>query len=123
MKQYLDLYGLLPPPVYTLNLKVYLEGPFNVTEMKTDLNTQDLIPSAQPYNVNPWYYYGTENIVTIPNSDIVDWVLVEFRDAPSAALAAKSTMVNQQAAFILNDGSVVGLDGMHLMLYLLLQVL
>ncbi len=111
MKQYLDFYGLLPPPVYTLNLKVYLEGPFNGTEMKTDLNTQDLIPSVQSYNVNPWYYDGTENIVTIPNSDIVDWVLVEFRDAPDAISATPGTMIARHAAFLLNDGSVVGLDG------------
>ncbi len=34
----------------TLDLKVFLEGPFNGTMMNTTLNTQNMIPLSQPYN-------------------------------------------------------------------------
>ncbi len=97
-----------------VNLKAFLEGPFNGTTMDTDLNSQNLIPLSQPYNSDPtakWYYTGTESVSSIPNTNVVDWVVVEFRDAPTAAAATGATMVSQQAAFILNDGTIVGLDG------------
>jgi hypothetical protein len=60
-----------------LNLKVFLEGPFNGTSMNTSLNDQNLIPLSQPYNVSPWIFPGTEQVTTIPNSSIVDWILIE----------------------------------------------
>ncbi|MCD4736452.1 MAG: right-handed parallel beta-helix repeat-containing protein, partial [Bacteroidales bacterium] len=53
---------------YYVGLKQYLEGPFNGTDMNTDLN-------------------------------------------PDAASATSGTMLAQQAAFLKNDGSIVGMDG------------
>ncbi|MCD4746824.1 MAG: hypothetical protein K8R58_11050 [Bacteroidales bacterium] len=94
----------------TVDLIVFLEGPYFGTEMNTYLNP-DYIPLSQPYNIAPWNYTGTESVATIPNTDIVDWVLVELRDTTEAQYATGSTMIAQQAAFLLNDGSVVGLDG------------
>ena len=38
----------------TLELKVFLEGPFNGTEMSAALNSDGLIPLTQPYNIAPW---------------------------------------------------------------------
>ncbi|MCD4695419.1 MAG: hypothetical protein K8S16_04180 [Bacteroidales bacterium] len=111
MTAYLDFFGLLPPPVFEVNLTAFLEGPFNVTEMKTDLNTLGLLPVNQPYNIDPWFYDGPENVVSIPNSDIVDWFLVECRDAANAAAATPSTMFSRKVAFLLIDGSVVDMDG------------
>ena len=90
-------------------IKAFFEGPFNGTDMNTDLNT--ILPLDQPYNVYPWEYDGTESVTTIPNTDIVDWLLVEFRDAPDAASATFETSLGGQAAFILKDGSIVDLDG------------
>jgi hypothetical protein len=95
-------------------LKVFLEGPFTGTAMSTTLNSLGYLPLGQPYNTDPtvvWYYTGAESVMTIPDAGITDWVLVEFRDAPSAALATRATMISMQAAFVKNDGSVVGLDG------------
>ncbi|MBC8488256.1 MAG: hypothetical protein H8D45_19690 [Bacteroidetes bacterium] len=111
MYQYLDFFGLILPAVYTVDLKVFLEGSFNGTEMETNLNIQGLIPNNQPFEGYPWYYSGTENVVSIPNSDVVDWVLVEYRDAPGASSATSGTMIACQAAFLLKDGSIVDLDG------------
>ncbi len=95
-------------------LKVFLEGPYVGTNMTTNLNNMGVIPLNQPYNSDPaavWYYTGTENVPSIPNTDITDWILVEFRDAPTAAMATRATMTGMQAAFIKKNGSVVAMDG------------
>jgi agmatine/peptidylarginine deiminase len=91
-----------------IDLKVFLEGPFGGTAMNTSLT--GLIPLNQPYNASPWNYSGSEQVTEIP-IDVVDWVLVEYRDAASAISATAATAISRQAAFILNDGSVVDLDG------------
>ena len=69
----------------TLELKVFLEGPFNGISMDTELNVHNLLPLTQPYNVAPWNYAGTEQVGSIPNPEIVDWVLVELRETPGGA--------------------------------------
>lgn len=100
-----------------LEAKIYLEGPFNGTGMTTNLNAS--LPTDQPFdvalpywgNTPGWYYTGGESVGSIPNVYIVDWVLVELRDATSAAVATPATSVAKQAAFVLNNGSIVGLDG------------
>ncbi len=94
-----------------LNLLAYLEGPFSSGQMNNTLYSSGYIPLNQPYNTAPWNYDGTEAVAAIPNSNVVDWVLLELRDAPSAALATASTVVARQAAFLLRNGTVVGLNG------------
>ena len=94
-----------------LDIKALLEGPFNGTSMNTDLNNQNQIPFSQPYSTTPWNYAGTESVPSIPNTNIVDWVLIELRDASDAASATPATVIERQAAFLLNNGEVVGLDG------------
>jgi uncharacterized delta-60 repeat protein len=108
LARYLNDYT--PQPPLSADLKVFLDGPFNGTQMNTNLNPAH-IPLSQPYNTAPWNYNGTESVASIPNADIVDWVLVEFRDATDASLATGSTMVSRQAAFLLKDGTVVSPDG------------
>jgi hypothetical protein len=49
-------------------------------------------------------------VASIPD-DVVDWVLIDLRDANSASAANPSTSVEMQAAFLLTNGSVVSLDG------------
>ncbi|NOX46518.1 MAG: hypothetical protein GXO89_06020 [Chlorobi bacterium] len=94
-----------------LDLKVYLEGFYSAFGMTTILNTQGLMPLSQPYSVPPWNYPGNENVAAIPNADVVDWVLVELRDASQASEANGTTRIARQAAFLLKDGRIVGLDG------------
>ncbi|MCD4735294.1 MAG: hypothetical protein K8R53_04580 [Bacteroidales bacterium] len=101
-------------PVFSglyLNIKAFLEGPFNGSDMNTIINSNGYLPLVQPYNQAPWNYTGTEAVAAIPNADVVDWVLVELRDTTEASLATSQTIMAQQAAFLLHDGSVVGLDG------------
>ncbi|MBL7102849.1 MAG: hypothetical protein ISS18_00830 [Bacteroidales bacterium] len=94
-----------------LGLKVYLEGPFNETNMNTGLNDEGLLPLNQPYNIEPWNYSGTESVTSIPNPDVVDWVLIELRDTTQADRATSEAISGYRAAFLLKDGSVVDLDG------------
>ncbi len=97
---------------FNISAMVLLEGPYNASsgQMSTSLNA-NLIPLSQPFNMPPWNYSGTESVASIPNADIVDWVLVELRDATQASLATPATTIARQAAFIKNNGSVVGMDG------------
>lgn len=78
--------------------------------MKDQLRVANLIPNAQPYNGSQYTdfsYNGTETIgagvlnVTGANA-IVDWVLLELRNASSP-----STVVARKAALVQRDGDVV----------------
>lgn len=111
-------------PGFRLDLKAFLEGPFDSStlEMKTDLNS--IIPNDQPFGPilpyfnNPlpdWYYNDPENVPSIPNSDIVDWVMIELRDAQNVTSALPATVVAKQAAFITRTGQIVDLDGSGLL--------
>jgi lysophospholipase L1-like esterase len=93
---------------FTLDLTVYLEGPFNGTGMTSELGS--LIPLSQPFNVEPWNYTGLETVESIP-AGVVDWVLVEIRDAVNAGSSDETTIVGRRAAFLRNDGKIVYLDG------------
>ena len=107
---YFDDLELIYNPV-SLDLTVFMQGPYTQNgQMHTGLNP-DYIPLSQPYTMAPWNYNGTESVVAMPNADIVDWVLVEIRDAATAATATSATTIGKQAAFLLKDGSIVGLDG------------
>ncbi len=104
-------------PYILVDLKVFLEGPYNGVSMNPVLNSIGLIPMNQPYGVDPtakWYYTGSESVFAIPSTVITDWIMVEFRDAPSAALATGATMVDQRAAFVMDNSSVVATDGSSL---------
>ena len=96
-----------------LDLKIYLEGPYNGTDMNSDLQAAGSIPFSQPYNTTPWNYNGTELTSPVP-ANVVDWVLVEFRDATDASSANSASMIERHAAFLMNDGTIRGLDGSSL---------
>lgn len=94
-----------------VELTAYLEGPYNGSDMNTDLNSGGNLPLNQPFNIPPWNYAGTESVGSIPNANVVDWVLMEVRNAADAPSATPGTIIFRQAAFILTDGSIVDLDG------------
>ena len=94
-----------------VDLKAFLQGPFAGTGMLTFLNIQGFLPTSQPYGAAPWNYGGTETADPIPNNDVVDWVLIEIREAPDAASATEATVIGTRAGFILNNGTVTDVDG------------
>jgi len=96
-----------------VEITVMLEGPFLGVNMIPYLNNSGLLPLSQPFNAPPWIYNGSENVLEIPNPGIIDWILLEFRDATNVLNATESTIIHRQAAFLLNDGSIVSLDGIN----------
>ena len=94
-------------------IQAHLEGPYENGGMLAQIN--DILPLSQPYSIAPWNYSGTESVSSIPGNEIVDWVLVELRDATDAVSATESTVVARKAAFILQDGAIVDLDGMSIL--------
>lgn len=97
--------------VKKLEIKVILEGAFDGLEMRTTLNDLDFLPTHQPYQSPPWNYNGTEEVPAIPDDAVVDWMLIELRNAPSAAKADPGTSIHRQACFIMQSGKITGLDG------------
>ncbi len=101
---------------YTMNATAFLRGPWNnVSAMNTTLNSSGVLGTqlTQPYNTTPFNYAGTENVGSIPNANVVDWVLVELRKPVSGLPtdANSSTIIGRKAGFLMNDGSVKDLDG------------
>jgi hypothetical protein len=99
------------------DLQVMLEGPFNGALMSNELNNQDLLPLNHPYDDLPWDYQGNESVFIIPNNSIVDWILVELRDAANVLAADASTITGRHACFLMSNGSIRGLDGENLPLF------
>lgn len=96
---------------YQLDVRVFLEGPYNGNNMNTDLSADSsLIPDNQPYNNPPWNYAGNESLGVL-SSDAVDWVLLEFRDALAASGADTSTILKRIAGLLMNDGTVKAENG------------
>ncbi len=103
-----------------VELGVYLEGAYNIEEgeMHTTLNTErkllpgqrppgssvPITPIGQPYTIAPWNYNGLEGFDFDEDSyskDVVDWILVSFRDSTTA-----DTEIAKTAALLLSDGEV-----------------
>jgi hypothetical protein len=120
--RYIDAVSLLPlhdtpqsehyingviSPAPNVDLKVYLQGPYNLSTgfMSTLLNSQDLLPLAQPYSGAPWNYDGAETVAGFSGT-VSDWVLVELRSGTGAA-----TTVASRAGLLHNNGVITGLDG------------
>lgn len=108
-----------------VNVKAFLEGPFNAGTMTTTLKDNAFLPLSQPFGSAPWNYTGSENVTEIP-TDVVDWVLLEIRSGITAKPHRSMTQLLQKktgeisnlaatlgfrAAFIKNNGMIVDLDG------------
>jgi len=95
-----------------VDIKVFLEGPYTTSSMGTQLNLGGYLPMHQPYDSLPWNYPGIDSVLAIPNTDIVDWVLVEMRNSetgPSGATRDKRSAI--QVAFLDKDGFIVEANG------------
>jgi hypothetical protein len=87
--------------------KVFLQGPYSGGVMTTALNTAGQIPlsSSTAYNTTT-YGYTNKTVGSIPNANVVDWVLVDLRTGTAAATRSET-----QAGFLLKDGTIVDSDG------------
>ncbi|MBI5472952.1 MAG: choice-of-anchor J domain-containing protein [Ignavibacteriae bacterium] len=87
----------------SVDLRSFLEGAYSIAlhAMRTDLS----LPFSQPYASLPWSFAGAENVSILPDS-VVDWVLIELRDATGSTGRAA-----RRAAFIKSLGAMSELDG------------
>jgi len=85
---------------------VIMEGFYDnaMGEMSTSLFDNGLLPANHPYNQAPYYYNGTETISGVSLDGIVDWVLVQARDA-------SNVVIETQAALLRKDGYIVDTNG------------
>lgn len=90
-----------------VQLKAFLEGPFEGTEMNTNLKNLNILTLSNPYTTAPWNHTGTEGVLSFSNPDVVDWVLVDFRDATIAGSALPSTSVATYSALLLKNGDII----------------
>lgn len=95
--------------VANLQLKIFLEGPYNAGSMNHILDSS--IPLTQPYSASPWGYNGTETTTSsvITTNNIVDWVYIELRTGSTAGTA--TTVVSRRAALLKNTGEIIDTDG------------
>jgi len=90
----------------TLPVKVFLQGPYvQATGLLTDtLRSKNLLPTSSPYTATATTTAGV--LAVTGNDAIVDWVLLEVRDATTPA-----TVVASQSALLQRDGDVVAVNG------------
>lgn len=95
-------------------LKVFLQGPYNTVNSNMSNNLTGSLPTRADHNSAygkaPYSYTGSESFATAP-TNAVDWVLVELRDAASAASASSSTTKETVAGLLMKDGNIKGPDG------------
>lgn len=106
--------SVVQSPIISFSGKVYLQGSYNsvTSNMNNSLNSSGILQSkasSQPYNIIAFNFTGTESVFPgfyASRSDIVDWVMVELRDATSP-----STIIAKRAAFVKQDGTLAETDG------------
>ena len=98
-----------------LAVRALLEGPYDSATqlMRDDLRSAGLLPATEPYTALGYTHVGGGGETLAPavlsvtgNDAIVDWVVVELRDAVTPA-----TRIATRCALIQRDGDIVDVDG------------
>lgn len=87
-----------------LETRVAVMGAFNGSGMRTDLNSDGLIPLQQPFGQAPYAYGGSESVPSIP-ADVVDWVLIELAPESGGRSARRACFVNATSDVVDLDGA------------------
>ncbi len=102
------------PPILVA-AKLLLEGPYKSAEglMTDSLRKQGVLPLSEPYTALGFPITGqnatTTGVLATPgNNAIVDWVLVELRDAATGA-----TVIERKVALLQRDGDITATDGVN----------
>lgn len=91
-----------------LHITAFLQGPFSsaTNTMSDALRSGNVLPSTDPYTESPVPVSTTAGAgvfaVTNASNAIVDWVLVELRDA-----STPTTILGSKSALIQRDGNIV----------------
>lgn len=94
-----------------LSTKIVLPAIYNSDTQLMDANLTAMLPTTEPYSSMGYMNLQNEGISTalstiIPEEEIVDWILLELRDANTP-----STLIAVRAALLQRDGDVVDVDG------------
>ena len=96
------------PTTATVATTVFLQGAYNGTNLNTTLNSS--IPTVQPYSGSAFNNHTGMESATAP-AGAVDWVLVELREATTAATANNGAKVGSAAGFLMSDGRIKATNG------------
>ncbi len=107
-------FGIGPvEPSVSVAPKVFLQGPLSAGVMADDLRQAGLVPTTEPYTTLGYTHVGgggetvaSARLATTGAKAVVDWVIVEARDAATGTMVLAS-----RSALLLSDGSVVDTDG------------
>ncbi len=97
---------------YWVSIKTLMEGFYNPSkgELNTDMADLGIIPLQQPFNYNPYNYWGNESVTELPEG-VVDWVLVEARNGQPDLINPGTETIEAHAGFLMKDGRIMDLDG------------
>ena len=111
-------FSVEPEPVECgaqVRVRAALAGALSTGAIMSDvLRTSNLLPTTEPYTTMGYDHVGVPTAMTIApgllsiagNNAVVDWVVLEWRDADNAAV-----VVHSQPALIQRDGDVMDLSG------------
>lgn len=94
-----------------LQVKAFLEGPYDADNQELRQNLSSLIPRQHPYGSAPYNFSDYDSIQNIPTGELVDWVLVELRMANAASNATTATVKARFLAFVNEQGNLVDTAG------------
>ncbi len=85
----------------SISIRVMLDGPFSTGTMTPTLNDLGLLPTTEPYTSLGYMHTGggggevAGSTLNFPSSGIIDWIVVEYRDAvdPSIVVASASRLL------------------------------
>ncbi len=103
-------------PVTPVLMNAFLEGAYDMAtgKMTNHLLTDNILPLAQPFNTPTYNYAGEEAFASYDEfpENTVDWVLLEAHSGtPEIEGGDGTTIAERQAALIMKNGQVLGLDG------------
>ena len=96
-----------------LDIRVFLEGPYQAGEMSDDLRVQQLIPRDEPYQAifghsgsGGGEQVNASTLTENSSHSAIDWVMVELRDQLDSAV-----VIETMSAVLLHDGTVIDPQG------------
>ncbi|MCB9265047.1 MAG: hypothetical protein H6558_08490, partial [Lewinellaceae bacterium] len=108
-----NTWTLAPAPI-KLMPRAFLQGPYAAGQMNDGLRSGSLIPSTEPYTGLGYAHtgYGGNEAMepallnNTGNDAIVDWMIVELRNATD-----NTQVLHSRASLIQRDGDITGLNG------------
>jgi len=90
-----------------VNVRAVLEGPFDGTAMKSDLNTADLLPATDPFGLGETMNPAVKGFTGL--SAPVDWAKVELRSNtnPAMVLAQRAVLVQRSGNLMQPTGEQI----------------